>query len=65
MAHLTRSTDERVVAGVLGGIAQYYGWPASRLRIAYVMVSILSAGFPGTLFYLFLWFIIPENSRVA
>lgn len=64
MAYLTRSMDDSVVAGVLGGIAEHFGWSAGRLRVGYVLLSILSAGFPGILFYFFLWFVIPDRSRL-
>jgi len=55
-----RSLDDRVVAGVCGGIAHYLGWSSTRFRIVYVALAILSAGFPGLLVYLALWFLIPD-----
>jgi len=55
---LKRSRN-RVIAGVCGGIAEYLGWPVTRVRVMYVIVSILSAAFPGTLVYLILWFMMP------
>jgi len=55
---LRRSSD-RMIAGVCGGIAERFGWPANRVRLIYVIVSILSAAFPGTLVYLVLWFLMP------
>ncbi len=60
---LRRSRD-KVIAGVCGGLADWMGWPANRVRIAYVVVSVLSAAFPGILVYLVLWFVMPgpENS---
>jgi len=61
MSHrrLARSRSNRVIAGVLGGIAEYLGWSATKLRIVYVIVSALSAAFPGILVYLVLWFLMP------
>ena len=56
---LRRSRNQKVIAGVLGGFAEYLGWPAGRLRLVYVIVSILSAAFPGTLVYLLLWLLMP------
>jgi phage shock protein C len=53
-----RSRD-RWIAGVCGGIAEWLGWSPGRVRIAYVVVSILSAAFPGILVYVVLWFVIP------
>jgi phage shock protein C len=55
---LKRSRN-RVIAGVCGGIAEYLGWPVTRVRVMYVIVSILSAAFPGTLVYIVLWFMMP------
>ena len=55
---LKRSSD-KVIAGVCGGIAERYGWPANRVRLIYVLVSILSAAFPGTIVYIVLWFLMP------
>jgi phage shock protein C len=55
---LKRSRD-KVIAGVCGGLAEWMGWPANRVRIAYVVVSVLSAAFPGILVYLVLWFVMP------
>lgn len=56
---LSRSNQQRMIAGVMGGIAERFGWNANLLRILFVSVSILSAGFPGILIYLILWFVIP------
>jgi phage shock protein PspC (stress-responsive transcriptional regulator) len=55
---LRRSRDA-IIAGVCGGIAEYLGWPAGRVRVIYVLVSLLSAAFPGILVYLLLWFLMP------
>jgi phage shock protein C len=55
-----RRSHDRVIAGVCAGIAERFGWPVDRTRIAYVILSILSAAFPGALVYLILWFLIPE-----
>lgn len=54
-----RRSKNRVIAGVCGGIAERFGWPAGRVRFIYVVVSILSAAFPGTLVYIVLWFLMP------
>ena len=55
---LRRSRD-KLLAGVCGGIAAYLGWPAGRVRLIFVIVSVLSAAFPGMLVYLVLWFLMP------
>ncbi|MEQ8472128.1 MAG: PspC domain-containing protein [Marinoscillum sp.] len=58
---LFRSKTDTMLAGVCGGIAEYFGLDPSLVRIAYVLVSILSAAFPGLLVYLILWIVIPEQ----
>jgi phage shock protein C len=58
---LERSRRERMFGGVCGGIAEHFGWSPTAVRLGYVAVSILSAGFPGILVYLVLWAIIPRE----
>ena len=57
----TRSRRDRMIAGVMGGIARRLGWDANLLRIVFVLVSVLSAAFPGILVYLILWLLMPEG----
>jgi len=54
-----RRSKDRVIAGVCGGIAEKLGWPVGRVRVAYVVLSILSAAFPGILVYVVLWIAMP------
>ncbi|MDH3196831.1 MAG: PspC domain-containing protein [Candidatus Krumholzibacteria bacterium] len=56
---LRRSREHRMIAGVCGGIAEKLGWPPGRVRVIYVLASILSAAFPGILVYVILWFLVP------
>ena len=58
---LTRSRSDRVVAGVIGGIARRYGWSSRLLRLLFVIISVVSVAFPGILVYLVLWLLIPEG----
>lgn len=58
----SRSRRNRMIAGVMGGIAQRFGWNATLLRIVFVLVSTLSAAFPGIIVYLILWFLMPEGN---
>lgn len=61
-SRLHRSVNDRVVAGVCGGIAQWLGWDISLVRILYVLISLFSAAFPGVIVYLILWVIMPEDA---
>lgn len=62
---LRRSRTNRQVAGVVGGLAEYFNLDPTLLRVTYVVVSIVSAAFPGLLVYLLLWLLIPETENRA
>jgi len=57
---LLRSRD-KILGGVCGGIAKWLGWDVTIVRIAYILISILSAAFPGTIVYIILWIVMPEE----
>lgn len=56
---LRRSRHNRWIGGVVGGLAEFFGLDPTLARIIYVLVSILSAAFPGILVYIILWILIP------
>ena len=58
---LRRSRSNRLVAGVVGGLAEWLGIDSTLARVLYVAGSILSAAFPGAIVYLALWLLIPES----
>lgn len=57
---LHRSRNHRMIAGVMGGIAEYFGWSPNLTRILFVIISNASAAVPGILVYLVLWLIMPK-----
>lgn len=59
---LSRSLNDRMIAGVMGGIAHRFGWSSTLLRVVFVLVSLASAAFPGILVYLILWLLIPNEA---
>jgi phage shock protein PspC (stress-responsive transcriptional regulator) len=59
---LRRSRSNRMIAGVVGGLAEHFGLNPTVLRIVYVLVSILSAAFPGIIVYLVLWLLVPQEA---
>jgi phage shock protein C len=56
---LWRSRSDKVIGGVLGGLAEKFDMSSTFLRVLYVALSIFSAAFPGILVYLVLWMIVP------
>lgn len=54
---LHRSLRDRMLAGICGGIAEYFGWSATRVRVAWVLLALF--GGSGVLLYLLLWLVMP------
>jgi phage shock protein PspC (stress-responsive transcriptional regulator) len=57
---LRRSRQNRMIAGVCGGLAEWLGWDVTLVRVLYIVVSALSAAFPGILAYIILWAVMPD-----
>ncbi len=58
---LRRSRSHRVIAGVVGGLAEHFGLDPTLARVIYVLASIFSAAFPGIIVYIVLWILIPSE----
>ena len=58
---LYRSTDNRMIAGVCGGFAEYLNVDPTVVRIIYVLLSVLTAGFPGIVVYIIASFLMPVD----
>ena len=55
-------SNNRMLAGVCAGIAEYFDVDPTLVRVGYVAVSILCAGFPGLLLYLIMMIIMPQRT---
>ncbi|WP_299187087.1 PspC domain-containing protein [uncultured Psychrobacter sp.] len=62
LTKLHRSQNSRMIAGVMGGIAEYVGWSPTWVRLLFVIISTLSAAVPGILIYIVLWIVMPKAS---
>lgn len=63
MKKLYRSSN-RILAGVCGGIAEYFDVDPTLIRVVYVVLSIFSAAFPGLLLYIILMILIPNYNQI-
>ncbi len=54
-----RRSKNKMIAGVCAGLAEYFSLDPAMVRVAYVLISIFSAAFPGILIYIILWVVIP------
>ncbi len=59
-----RRSNNKMIAGVCAGIAEYFNLDPTLVRVGYVLVSIFSAGFPGLLVYLILMLVMPLEENV-
>jgi phage shock protein C len=58
---LYRSRTDRKLAGVCGGLAQYFNADVTLIRVLFVVLALL--GGPGLVMYLVLWIIVPEEPQ--
>ena len=60
---LYRSSDNRVFAGICGGLGEYFDVDPTVVRVVYVLLSLLTA-FMGVLLYIILLIVIPNRPRI-
>ena len=56
---LYRSQNDRMIAGVCGGLSEYFAIDSSLVRFAFILIILL--GGSGVLIYLILWAVLPEK----
>jgi phage shock protein PspC (stress-responsive transcriptional regulator) len=59
-----RSSSDRMISGVCGGLAEEFGLPPAVVRLGFVLLTLFSFG-TGLLLYLVLWVVMPEAGRRA
>jgi len=57
---LRRSRQNRIFAGVCGGLAEFFGISSFWFRLAF-LIALVPGGIPGFLLYLLLWIIVPNE----
>ena len=62
---LTRSSSDKMIGGVAGGLAEYFDLDPTIVRVGYVLISIISVAFPGILAYIVLMFVMPPPDPAA
>jgi phage shock protein C len=60
-APLRRSRRNRMIAGVVAGLADYLGIDITLARVLYVVLSVCSAAFPGVIVYVLFWIFTPQE----
>ena len=63
LVKLHRSRQNRMIAGVMGGVSEYLGWNPTLTRLLFVIISTASAAVPGNLIYVVLWVAMPNATQ--
>ena len=61
MNKLYRSKKNRIIAGICGGIGEYFKIDPTLVRLLWLLISVVSAGVGGLIAYIIAWIIIPEE----
>jgi len=56
-----KRSKNKMIAGVCGGIAEYYGWDATIVRLGYVLLALFTGGFPLLIFYIIAALVMPNE----
>lgn len=54
-------SSNKMIAGVCGGVGDFFGIDPTLVRVAYALLTVFSLAFPGVLLYLLLCLIIPKE----
>jgi phage shock protein PspC (stress-responsive transcriptional regulator) len=60
---LHRSRTEKMIGGVCGGLAEYFGVDPTLIRVIWVLITLMAGA--GILLYLILWIVMPLDVPAA
>lgn len=58
---LKRSKSDKKIAGICGGLGNYFEVDPVIIRIAFILIAALSAVIPALIAYIIMWFIVPAE----
>jgi phage shock protein C len=64
MRRLYRSTNEKMIGGVFGGLGKLLDWDPSQIRLLAVIVAVFTGIFPMIISYLIAWILLPKDATV-
>lgn len=59
---LARSADDRILAGVAGGLAAYLDIDPAIMRLLFIIIALFGGGLTGPILYVILWIIMPKSA---
>jgi phage shock protein C len=58
---LYRSVSQKMLAGVCGGLAEYFDLDVSLVRLLFIGIALVTAVLPMTFFYIIAWIVVPQE----
>lgn len=65
MSKLLSLSSNKMIWGVCGGLAEYFGIDPTIMRIIYAIVTLCLAGLGGVILYIILYWIMPSKSKLG
>lgn len=62
---LYRSADNKIVAGIMGGLGEYFDTDPVLFRVFYLVFTVFTGAFPGILGYVALMLVVPKKPKVV
>lgn len=64
MKKLYKSNKDKVLAGIIGGLGEYFDVDPTLLRLAFILLVVLTGVFPGVIGYIIAALVVPKNQSV-
>ena len=58
---LYKSSTDQKISGVCAGVANYFGWDPTIIRVIYALLAVFTSGFPFVVLYIILAFVMDED----
>jgi len=59
--NLYRSNKNKIVGGVIGGLAEYFNVDVALLRLIWILILVFTGFFPGIVAYILAMIVIPKD----
>lgn len=62
---LYRSREDVMLAGVCGGLAEYFEHDSTLWRLGFALFLVITVFFPGVVFYIIAWIVMPVTPPIV
>jgi phage shock protein C len=64
MRRLYRSTNEKIIGGVFGGLGKLLDWDPNQIRLLAVIIAVFTGVAPMLISYIIAWILLPKDMTV-